>query len=82
MDRRDIHVAVVVSYAKSSAAGLVQYIDYKCRITEGVHVLLAARANDADTATSDVLEAGVKAAELGTDVEEHAMPLLWVLDLR
>jgi len=43
---------------------------------KGMNVLLAARAHDADTATSDVLEAGVEAEFCGTDVEKHAVKLL------
>jgi len=47
-----------------------------------MNALLAARANDADTTPSDVLEADVETAELGADDEKHAMWLLGVLDLR
>jgi hypothetical protein len=45
------------------------------------HPLLSARADDTDTASGDIPEADVEAAEVGTDNEEHAERLLRVLDL-
>ena len=46
-----------------------------------MYVLPVPRHDDADTATRDVLEANVEAAELAADDEEHAERLPRVLDL-